>query len=283
MPTAYPLPLPGDPLSDHFKLGALCKNGHDWNGTGLSIRYNRRSGADCVICARSSAPRRQEKARQTGAEWRVKRAEYMRKKRAIEGRPERERLKEQGLTTRGTPRINSGPWRTAIRNAGRSPSVARLVMDEQRRYWRENPEAKREHDKQWRRASWWLRYQIKPDLRLYTRQKSKRRKALMKEQIGIQLTGRQVRSRFEQFGNACAYCGAGGVELHIEHVVPISQGGTHTLGNVIPACQSCNFSKAANQVEAWYRHQPFFCERRWGKIRRVVGWRKAPVGQLTLV
>lgn len=73
------------------------------------------------------------------------------------------------------------------------------------------------------------------------------------------------------------------MDLHIEHVVPISLGGTHTLGNIVPACQSCNFNKYTHDVEAWYRSQPFFCDRRWKKLCRVLGWAKSSTGQLALL
>ena len=165
----------------------------------------------------------------------------------------------------------------------RLPSVARLVMDEQRRYWREHPEAKREHDKRWRRDSWWLKYQTDPDLRLYIRQKSKRRKAMMRNSVAVHVEARQLQARFAQFDHCCAYCGVSGEDLHIEHVVPISKGGTHALGNIIPACQQCNFSKRDHDAESWYRRQEFYSEVRWRKICRVLGWSKSAVGQLALL
>jgi 5-methylcytosine-specific restriction endonuclease McrA len=171
---------------------------------------------------------------------------------------------------------------SALKTASRAPSVPRLVMDEQRRYWREHPEAKREHDRQWAQASWWLEYQTNPDLRLYIRQKSKRRKALLREQTAHQITPKQLRARFAQFGNCCAYCGAAG-DMQIEHVVPISRGGTHAIGNILPACLDCNYSKRNAEVERWYRSQPQFCEKRWRKICRVLGWDRSAVGQLALL
>lgn len=170
----------------------------------------------------------------------------------------------------------------ALKDVGRSPSVARLVMDEQRRYWRKHPEAKREHDNQWARARWWLEYQINPDRRLYVRQKSKRRKALLREQTAHQISPKQLQARFAQFGNCCAYCGASG-DMQIEHVVPISRGGTHAMGNIVPACKSCNYSKREHEVERWYRAQPHFCEKRWRKICRVLGWDRSGVGQLAML
>lgn len=170
----------------------------------------------------------------------------------------------------------------ALKDVGRAPSVARLVMDEQRRYWREHPEAKREHDKQWDRAKWQLQYQINPDLRLYVRQKSKRRKALLRWQTAHHIPAKQLRARFAQFDNCCAYCGAAG-DMQIEHVVPICRGGTHAIGNIVPACQTCNYSKREHEVERWYRAQPHFSEKRWRKICQVLGWDRSGVGQLALL
>lgn len=46
------------------------------------------------------------------------------------------------------------------------------------------------------------------------------------------------------FGRACAYCGTTEKELTMDHVVPLSAGGDHTLGNIVPACLSCNVRKS---------------------------------------
>lgn len=165
-------------------------------------------------------------------------------------------------------------------------SVAELVKKEQERWWKENPE---EYKKKLNNEKYTFhekRMYCDPVYRenylLYHRQKSKRRKALLRGSIGHQLTGSQVRKRFEQFGHTCAYCGKGG-DLHIEHVVPVSKGGTHVLGNIVPACPGCNFNKAAREVESWYRAQSFFCEKRWRKIRRVLGVAKGSPNQLALL
>lgn len=168
--------------------------------------------------------------------------------------------------------------RLAIQRAGRFPSVARLVMDEQRRYWKRDQEARRQRAKE----MWRIRYKVDPDLRLYVRQKSKRRKALLRQQTAHQIKPRLIRARFAQFDNCCAYCGFAG-EMQIEHVVPISKGGTHAIGNIVPACQMCNYSKRDHEVEQWYRAQPQFSEKRWRKICRVLGWDRGSVGQLALL
>jgi 5-methylcytosine-specific restriction endonuclease McrA len=65
---------------------------------------------------------------------------------------------------------------------------------------------------------------------------------------------------------ACAYCGADGVALQKDCVLPISRGGRYTLDNVVPACRSCNASKCNDEVTSWMRR------RRLDEPRFLVQW-----------
>jgi 5-methylcytosine-specific restriction endonuclease McrA len=170
----------------------------------------------------------------------------------------------------------------ALKGAGKSPTVAQLVEAQQRDHWRDNPADYAAFDRVRSRERHMWRYLTEPDYRLYHRQKSKRRKAQMRDSVAIQVQGREIRARFAEFDHRCAYCGAGG-DLHIEHVVPISRGGGHAIGNIVPACESCNYSKRDHDPEAWYKAQPFYSEVRWRKICRVLGWQRSSVGQLALL
>lgn len=53
----------------------------------------------------------------------------------------------------------------------------------------------------------------------------------------------------------CAYCGATGVPLQRDCVLPISRGGRYTLENIAPACASCNASKGNDEVTGWLRRK----------------------------
>ena len=53
----------------------------------------------------------------------------------------------------------------------------------------------------------------------------------------------------------CAYCGARGVPLQRDCVLPISRGGRYTLDNIAPACGSCNASKCNDEVTGWLRRK----------------------------
>ena len=48
----------------------------------------------------------------------------------------------------------------------------------------------------------------------------------------------------------CAYCGAAGPST-IDHVIPLSRGGMHSIGNLIAACASCNRRKHAMTITEW--------------------------------
>lgn len=58
-----------------------------------------------------------------------------------------------------------------------------------------------------------------------------------------------IRTRYEVLRRdnfACRYCGAKApyVELHVDHVIPISRGGTDDEWNLTAACVDCNLGKS---------------------------------------
>lgn len=71
------------------------------------------------------------------------------------------------------------------------------------------------------------------------------------------------------FGGACAYCGSTprkGQRLTKDHLVSVSQNGRTVPENIVPACQSCNSSKGAEDFKDWLMKQPFFSQDRLNKI-----------------
>ena len=76
---------------------------------------------------------------------------------------------------------------------------------------------------------------------------AKRRQGRMRR-ADNDLTAAQWTAIQEAWGSACAYCGAAGVALQKDCVLPLSRGGRYTLDNVVPACRSCNASKSNDEV-----------------------------------
>lgn len=50
--------------------------------------------------------------------------------------------------------------------------------------------------------------------------------------------------------NPCIYCGSK-AKLSIDHVIPLSRGGRHAVGNLASACIKCNCSKRNQTVMEW--------------------------------
>lgn len=172
--------------------------------------------------------------------------------------------------------------RQAIQGRASSPSVPRLVMDEQKRYWGENPEAKKRHDGQWDKYRYAWRYKCDPLFRRHECQRNSEKKARNRGNHTVKLCRKDLNARYAEFGNQCAFCGSAN-RLIVEHFIPRSKGGPHAIGNILPACHSCNSSKFNHDPEVWYRSQPFFTKTRWRKILRVLDKRKGSVAQLPLL
>lgn len=47
----------------------------------------------------------------------------------------------------------------------------------------------------------------------------------------------------------CIYCGD--KSEHMDHVIPVSKGGRHSVGNLVPACAKCNISKSDKFLVEW--------------------------------
>lgn len=52
----------------------------------------------------------------------------------------------------------------------------------------------------------------------------------------------------------CTYCGKQPETVQMDHVIPLARGGRHAIGNVVPACPSCNHSKQDTLLAEW-RHR----------------------------
>lgn len=66
-------------------------------------------------------------------------------------------------------------------------------------------------------------------------------------------TMKQVDDRFAYYGNQCAYCG--GSADTIDHVIPVSRGGSNLPANLRPACWTCNTSKGDRPLGVFLRNR----------------------------
>lgn len=57
------------------------------------------------------------------------------------------------------------------------------------------------------------------------------------------------------YASPCLYCGST-QRIEADHVIPIVRGGTHSIGNLVPACKSCNASKRQQTITEWKKENP---------------------------
>lgn len=75
---------------------------------------------------------------------------------------------------------------------------------------------------------------------------SRRRRARLGGGI-LRLPGGAWQFLLDVYANRCAYC-LKRTKLEQDHVAPISRGGTHSVDNIVPACQHCNRSKGDRPI-----------------------------------
>ena len=63
----------------------------------------------------------------------------------------------------------------------------------------------------------------------------------------FQITDKEFNKLYQ---SNCFYCGIKS-KIEIDHVVPINKGGTHSIGNLVAACRSCNASKGSKLLIEW--------------------------------
>ncbi len=85
------------------------------------------------------------------------------------------------------------------------------------------------------------------------------------------LAGYEVREYLlAAWGRACAYCGASGVPLNLDHIHPRSRGGSDRISNLVLACIRCNQAKNATPIEV-------FLKGRSALLARILKQAKAPL------
>lgn len=245
------------------KIGALCDGKHEFANTGGTLKTHR---SRCPICERKyQAEKPTVKLRR---EIRELQSEWMRSwahdcARAIQEQEQRQKQEQAAQESRRLNRALQGAT---------SPTVADLVRDEQ---VRENTRRlKQEQQRRKRVHAWRKQYKTDPKLRLYIRQKSKLRKLRIRyASEGESISGGRLLERYSLWDFKCAYCSCSG-DLHMDHVIPLSKGGSHALANIVPACPRCNLNKKDHEVVHWYTAQPFFKKERLLKIMELCDLRE---------
>lgn len=97
-------------------------------------------------------------------------------------------------------------------------------------YYQENKEELNAHNRAYKKAH--------PEVHVKAR--SKRRAQKLDNGI-FEISSKEI-TRIRN--SPCTFCNST-QGIHIDHIVPLSKGGAHSIGNLQPLCQSCNQAKSA--------------------------------------
>jgi len=76
------------------------------------------------------------------------------------------------------------------------------------------------------------------------------------QKILSKVSWRRISARVQARDNyACFYCGAFDEKGHVDHIIPLSRGGTDNLENLVWSCVSCNTSKGDMTLQEWRSKQ----------------------------
>jgi 5-methylcytosine-specific restriction endonuclease McrA len=105
-----------------------------------------------------------------------------------------------------------------------------------KKYIESNSETYKQRKRKWRESN--------PEkLRYYAN--SRRAKKLAN---GVyEISTKELKRLYE---SPCLYCGST-ESIQADHVIPISKGGVHSIGNLVPACAKCNVSKHNKFLIEW--------------------------------
>lgn len=129
-------------------------------------------------------------------------------------------------------------------------------------YYKEYYQVNKEHYKEYKKE-----YRNSEKGKLINIKKAHKYKSL-KRSNGGSYTNDEYNTMLSFFNYRCAYTGEILTKdnLHIDHIVPISKGGTSYIYNLVPSINYANMSKHNSDMEEWYIEQPYFSKDRLNKI-----------------
>jgi 5-methylcytosine-specific restriction endonuclease McrA len=129
------------------------------------------------------------------------------------------------------------------------PEVKKRIAEQSKAWHKNNPEKVREKSKRWALKN---RHKI----RIYAASGTQKRRAFkLGNTINPVAINKFVRGIRATKQVACYYCKnkTAGKTAHIDHIVPLSKGGAHSVTNLCASCPSCNQHKHDKLIQDWMR------------------------------
>lgn len=87
------------------------------------------------------------------------------------------------------------------------------------------------------------------------RARGEKRRALIRNAEGFH-TSDDLKCLYQEHEGVCGYCGVRiywsvSRDIHIDHIQPLSKGGSNWPQNIILACETCNLNKGIKTLDEW--------------------------------
>lgn len=205
--------------SMYYFTGIACKHGH------FSKRYT--VSKSCYACARAHYSDNKDHILDQKKQYRLDNIEAFKKKDLEYNRSNKGKIKDR----------NSEYY---IRNSDAAKLAAKKYREENpekiyesnQKNYRENIEARKDYAREYHAAN--------PGIQRAANQK---RRSRLKGADGS-FTAVQIRSLMKCQVGKCIYCKSRILDFyHIDHIIPISKGGSNWISNIQLLCKTCNLSK----------------------------------------
>lgn len=83
----------------------------------------------------------------------------------------------------------------------------------------------------------------------------KRRALKMKATVNLKAINEFIRRVKSKPTVICYYCGSDVPTnaMHFDHIIPLIKGGSHSVENLCASCPTCNLTKNASTIKAWFK------------------------------
>ena len=123
------------------------------------------------------------------------------------------------------------------------------ILEYGRAYYRDHPERRQESASRWRKAHPYETWSDEAKAAMVAQ--TRNRRARLQGAPGRH-TAADVAAQLERQRGYCYWCGcAVGNGYHVDHVIPLSKGGSNDASNLVISCPHCNTSKNAKHPMEW--------------------------------
>ena len=163
-----------------------------------------------------------------------------------------ERLREYDRNRRNSPEEKAAK---AEYDRQRRAELGEQLLHQHRRKWKANKEKYNARQRQYYREN---KKRTKQRVKDWVRDNPEKAKAQSERRRARELnapgdfTGEDIERQYAAQKGRCFWCGCKvGDTYHVDHVIPLSRGGSNDPDNLVIACPSCNCSKQDKLPHEW--------------------------------